>query len=278
MAGKVEGKVVFITGVARGQGRADAVRLAEEGADIIGIDLCQQLELVDYPLATEDDLAETVELVEKAGGRIVAGPADVRDRDSMAAVLERGLHELGRLDYVVANAGVMPIWGEQAQTMGAWQLCLDILLTGVLNTVEVAFPKLIDQGTGGSIVITSSMAACQPMMRTLDGRTLGLLGYSAAKAGLVNLAQNYASILAVHNIRVNTVHPTGVNTPMVDNDMVRDRMANVDPQDGLALVNALPVEFVEADDIADTVLFLCSDDSRYITGSSLRVDAGSSLR
>jgi SDR family mycofactocin-dependent oxidoreductase len=276
--GKVEGKVAFITGVARGQGRADAVRLAEAGADIIGIDLCQQLELVDYPLATEDDLAETVGLVAKAGGRIVAAPADVRDRDSMATVLERGLSELGRLDFVVANAGVMPIWGEQAQTMNAWQLCLDILLTGVLNTVELTYPVIRDQGDGGSIVIISSMAALGPMMRTEEAHTLGLLGYSTAKLGLVNLARNYASLLARHHIRVNTIHPTGVDTPMINNDMSRDRFATAPEQDKLVIVNALPIDRVQPLDIANAVLWLCSDESRYVTGSAIRVDAGASLR
>jgi SDR family mycofactocin-dependent oxidoreductase len=278
MAGRVEGKVAFITGAARGQGRAHAVKLASEGADIVGLDICAQVDSVDYAMSTPDDLQETIELVEKQGHRMITKIGDVRDIAALRSLYEEGVQTFGHIDLVVANAGIMPVWGKGSDTMTAWQDCLDILLTGVLNTVEVAYPSLIEQGTGGSIVITSSMAACQPMMRTLNGRTLGLLGYSAAKAALVNLAQNYASVLAAHNIRVNTVHPTGVNTPMVDNDMVRDRMANVDPQDGLALVNALPVEFVEADDIADTVLFLCSDESRYLTGSSLRVDAGSSLR
>jgi len=278
MAGRVEDKVAFITGAARGQGRAHAIKLASEGADIIGLDICAQVDTVDYAMSTPDDLQETVELVEKQGRRMITKIGDVRDADALRSLYEEGLDTFGHIDLVVANAGIMPVWGQGSNTMQAWQDCLDILLTGVLNTVEIAYPRLLEQGTGGSIVITSSMAACQPMMRTLDGRTLGLLGYSAAKAALVNLAQNYASILGAHNIRVNTVHPTGVNTPMVDNDMVRDRMANVDPQDGLALVNALPVEFVEAEDIADAVLFLCSDESRYITGSSLRVDAGSSLR
>jgi SDR family mycofactocin-dependent oxidoreductase len=278
MAGRVEGKVAFITGVARGQGRAHAVRLASEGADIVGLDLCAQVDTVDYAMSTPDDLEETVKLVEKEGRRIIAKVGDVRDVDALRSLYEEGLKTFGHVDLVVANAGIMPVWGKGSDTMQAWQDCLDILLTGVLNTVEVAYPRLLEQGTGGSIVITSSMAACQPMMRTLDGRTLGLLGYSAAKAALVNLAQNYASILAFHNIRVNTVHPTGVNTPMADNEMVQDRFATADPEDALALVNAIPVNFVEAEDIADAVLFLCSAESRYITGTALRVDAGSSLR
>jgi NAD(P)-dependent dehydrogenase (short-subunit alcohol dehydrogenase family) len=229
-------------------------------------------------MSTPDDLQQTVKLVEQADRRILARTGDVRDPQSLTSVYQEGLDMFGHIDLVVANAGIMPVWGPGSDTMQAWHDCLDVLLTGVLNTVETAYPRLLKQGTGGSIVITSSMAGVMPMMRTLGGRTLGLLGYSAAKAALVNLAQNYASILAPHNIRVNTVHPTGVNTPMVDNDMVRDRFANANPEDVLALVNAIPVEFVDADDIANAVLFLCSDESRYLTGSALRVDAGSSLR
>jgi SDR family mycofactocin-dependent oxidoreductase len=276
--GKLDGKVAFITGVARGQGRAHAIRLAQEGAGIIGIDLCEQLEVVEYPLANDDDLADTVELVEKAGGCIVAGKADVRDRDSMIAVLDSGLGRLGRLDFVIANAGVMPIWGERAQTMSAWDICLDILLTGVLNTVEITYPLIRDQGEGGSIVITSSMAALRPMMRTEESHTLGLLGYSAAKSALVNLARNYASILARHHIRVNTIHPTGVDTPMINNDMSRGHFDVASDEDKLVLVNAIPVTRVDPEDIASAALWLCSDDSRYYTGNILRVDAGASLR
>jgi SDR family mycofactocin-dependent oxidoreductase len=278
MSGRVQGKVAFITGVARGQGRAHAIRLASEGADIVALDICAQFETVDYAMSTPDDLQATIKLVEETGRRIVARIGDVRDVESLRSVYQEGLDTFGHIDLVVANAGIMPVWGRGSDTMQAWQDCLDVLLSGVLNTVEVAYPRMLEQGTGGSIVITSSMAAVMPMMRTLGGRTLGLLGYSAAKAALVNLAQNYASILAYHNIRVNTVHPTGVNTPMADNDMVRDRFATANPEDALALVNAIPVNFVEAEDIADAVLFLCSDESRYITGSALRVDAGSSLR
>jgi SDR family mycofactocin-dependent oxidoreductase len=278
VTGRIEGKVAFITGLARGQGRAHAIKLAGEGADIVGLDICAQIDSVDYEMSTPDDLQATIKLVEETGQRIIARIGDVRDMDSLRSVYQEGLDTLGHIDLVVANAGIMPVWGRGSDTMRAWQDCLDVLLSGVLNTVEVAYPRLLEQGTGGSIVITSSMAAVMPMMRTLGGRTLGLLGYSAAKAGLINLAQNYASILAYHNIRVNTVHPTGVNTPMADNDMVRDRFATANPEDALALVNAIPVNFVEAEDVADAVLFLCSDESRYITGSALRVDAGSSLR
>jgi SDR family mycofactocin-dependent oxidoreductase len=278
VTGRLEGKVAFITGLARGQGRAHAIRLAKDGADIVGLDLCDQIASVAYPMSTPDDLAQTIKLVEQLDRRIVARPGDVRDIESIRAVFDEGITEFGHVDLVVANAGIMPVWGPRANTMTAWQDCLDVLLTGVLNTIETIYPRLIEQGRGGSIVITSSMAGVMPMMRTLDGHTLGLLGYSAAKAALVNLAQNYASILAFHNIRVNTVHPTGVNTPMIDNDMVRDRFEHANPEDLKALVNAIPVDAVEPEDIANAVAWLCSDESRFYTGSAMRIDAGSSLR
>jgi SDR family mycofactocin-dependent oxidoreductase len=278
MAGRLDRKVAFITGIARGQGRSHAVRFAEEGASIIGIDICGPVAAVEYPMPTADDLRETVTLVEKAGGRIVADVADVRDRESMRAVLDRGRAEFGRLDTVIANAGVMPVYGPSSDTGAAWQACLDVLLTGTMNTIELTFPILVDQGEGGSIVITSSMAALRPMMRTLSGRTLGVLGYSAAKAAVVNLARNYASILAEHRIRVNTVHPTGVRTPMVVNDMLETHFAEAQEQDLLALNNPIPVDLVEASDVTDTMVFLASDESKMITGSALAVDAGATLR
>jgi SDR family mycofactocin-dependent oxidoreductase len=278
MAGQFEGKVAFITGAARGQGRAHARRLARDGADIVGIDLCSQIATVDYPMATKDDLDETVRLVEERGARMISLIGDVRDRGFLDGAYEEGLRTFGRVDFVIANAGIMPIWGKESNTMQAWQDCLDVLLTGVLNTVEVAWPRMVNQGTGGSIVITSSMAGVVPTMRTLAGHTLGLLGYSAAKAALVNLMENYASMLAYHHIRVNTVHPTGVNTPMIDNDMARDRFATAGEEDLKCIVNAIPVDAVEPEDIANAVAWLCSDESRYFTGSALRIDAGASLR
>ena len=278
MAGQFEGKVAFITGAARGQGRAHALRLARDGAGIVGIDLCGQIATVDYPMATKDDLDETTKLVEERGARMISLTGDVRDRAFLDGAYEEGLRTFGRVDFVIANAGIMPIWGKESNTMQAWQDCLDVLLTGVLNTVEVAWPKLVNQGTGGSIIITSSMAGVVPTMRTLAGHTLGLLGYSAAKAALVNLMENYASMLAYHHIRVNTVHPTGVSTPMIDNDMARDRFATADEEDLKCIVNAIPVNAVEPEDIANAVAWLCSDESRYFTGSALRIDAGASLR
>lgn len=278
MAGRVEGKVVFITGIARGQGRSHAIRFAEEGANVIGIDICEQIDSVGYPMSTESDLEETVKLVEALDRKIVVGKADVRDRASMETVLDTGIRELGRLDCVIANAGIMPVYGELAQNMQSWHDCLDVMLTGVLNTVEMVYPRMIEQGTGGSIAITSSMAALTPMMRTEGGHSVGCLGYSAAKAALINLARNYASFLAYHHIRVNTVHPTGVNTPMIQNQLIADYFENANEEDLKTLVNAIPVLAVEASDISNMMLWLCSDESRYFTGNAVRVDAGASLR
>jgi SDR family mycofactocin-dependent oxidoreductase len=278
MTGQFEGKVAFVTGAARGQGRAHAVRLARDGANIVGIDLCAQIATVAYPMATKDDLDETVKLVEQQGAQMISLVGDVRDRAFLDHACSEAFRGFGRLDFVVANAGIMPIWGEGSNTMQAWQDCLDVLLTGVLNTIEATWPRLVEQGSGGSVVITSSMAGVVPTMRTLSGHTLGLLGYSAAKAALVNLMENYASMLAYHRIRVNTVHPTGVSTPMIENDMARDRFATANEEDLKCIVNAIPVNAVEAEDIASAVAWLCSDESRYFTGSALRIDAGASLR
>lgn len=176
MTGKLEGKVAFITGVARGQGRAHAVRLTDEGAAVIGVDICAQIDGVEYPMATPEDLEETVRLVEDNGGRIVTGIADVRSQAALEKVLQEGLAEFGRLDFVIANAGVMPVFGSRANEFASWQLCLDVLLTGVLNTVEVTYPKIVEQGSGGSIVITSSMAGLKPMMRTRARTTTACSG------------------------------------------------------------------------------------------------------
>jgi SDR family mycofactocin-dependent oxidoreductase len=276
---RFDGRVAVVTGAARGQGRSHAVRLAEEGADIIALDICDQIESVGAPMATKADLEETAALVRAAGRRISAHQTDIRDRDAVQRAVDAGVGELGRLDFVLANAGILPNVGEIANSMQAWHDTIDVILTGTLNTLDATFPRLIEQGTGGSIVITGSMAAVQPMMRTVGGRTLGVLGYSAAKAGLVSLTENYASILAEHRVRVNIVHPTGVQTPMIANplsDEFRKDKAEADLQ---VLINAIPgVPAVEPADITAMVVFLCSDEARYLTGSAFRVDAGASLR
>jgi NAD(P)-dependent dehydrogenase (short-subunit alcohol dehydrogenase family) len=193
-------------------------------------------------------------------------------------VLDQGVAELGRLDFVLANAGILPGAGPDANKVSAWQNTIDVLLTGVMNTVELTYPRLIEQGEGGAIVITSSMAAVQPMMRTEAAKSLGSLGYAAAKEALVNLMRNYASILAEHRIRVNAIQPTGVHTPMIHNAAVEELLKTKTQQDGLTLVNAIPVYAVEPVDISNAMLFLCSEEARYITGSAIRVDAGANLR
>jgi SDR family mycofactocin-dependent oxidoreductase len=262
------GKVAFITGAARGQGRAEAVRLASDSASIIAVDICDQIASVPYPMATTDDLAATVKLVEDTGARIVAREADVRDRASLATALQAGLDEFGRLDIVVANAGIAPM----ESGADGWRDVIDVNLTGVHNTVEVAMPRLIEQGDGGSIVLISSAAG----LVGIGGGDPGSLGYTAAKHGVVGLMRAYANHLAPHSIRVNSIHPAGVNTPMIDNDHTRQWLANMmanseRPPD---MGNAMPVQVLEAEDIAAAVAWLVSDQARYITGVTLPVDAG----
>jgi SDR family mycofactocin-dependent oxidoreductase len=266
--GALTGKVAFITGAARGQGRAHAVKLASEGADIIAVDLCAQIESVPYPLATPDDLAATVKLVEQAGGRIVAVEADVRERDSLKTALRTGTAELGdRLDIVIANAGIAPMAGEDA-----WQDVIDVNLTGVYNTVDVAMRPMIKFGNGGAIVLTSSVAG----LLGLASPMAGSVGYAAAKHGIVGLMRVYANLLAQYNIRVNSIHPAGVNTPMIDNDFIRSWLDGLaqQTQGGPDMGNALPVQTLEPEDIANAVFYLVSDAGRYVTGVTLPVDAG----
>ena len=266
MTGRLEGKVAFITGAARGQGRSHAVRLAEEGADIIAIDICAQIESVAYPMSTPDDLAETVRQVEALDRRIHAVQADVRDRDALQAALDAGIAQFGRLDIVLGNAGIAPL--SLHPTPEEWQDVLDVNLTGVYHTVEISKQALIDNG-GGAIVLTSSTAG----LNGIGGSTPGGLGYTAAKHGIVGLMRSYANQLAEHSIRVNTVHPTGVNTPMVVNDVMQ-QFLEADPQMGQAMANALPVPMIEPVDISNAILYLVSDEGRYVTGVTLPVDAG----
>ncbi len=265
--GALQGKVAFITGAARGQGRAHAVKLASEGADIIAVDLCEQIASVPYPLATPEDLEATAKLVADTGARIVASQADVRDRGALKTVLAEGMAELGRLDIVIANAGIAPMMGEDA-----WQDVIDVNLTGVYHTVDVAMRPLIKQGTGGAVVLTSSVAG----LVGIGAPVAGSLGYTAAKHGMVGLMRAYANFLAAYNIRVNSVHPAGVDTPMIDNDFTRSWLDGMAQQQmgGPDMSNALPVDVLQAEDIANAVFWLVSDAARYVTGVALPVDAG----
>jgi SDR family mycofactocin-dependent oxidoreductase len=269
--GKLDGKVAFITGAARGQGRSHAQLLAEEGADIVGIDVCRQIETVGYPMSTAKDLEETVRLVKKTGRRMVARQADVRDTAALSEALAAGQARFGRLDIVCANAGIMahqmPPYSKSEQ---AWQDSIGTMLTGVWNTLRLTAPILIQGGRGGSIVITSSTAGLTSKWTTFDG---GFDGYTASKFGVVGLMRSYAGRLAQYNIRVNTVHPTGVATPMVVNDYFPEFM-KVHSEVAARSQNALPVPVVEAVDVSRAVLYLVSDDGRYVTGSTFTVDAG----
>ncbi|MGC2656164.1 MAG: mycofactocin-coupled SDR family oxidoreductase [Mycobacterium sp.] len=265
--GPLSGKVALITGAARGQGRAHALRLAADGAAIIAVDLCEQIASVPYPLANSDDLAATVKLAEDAGARIVARQGDVRHRASLTAALQAGLDDFGRLDIVVANAGIAPM---QAGADG-WRDVIDVNLTGVYHTIEAAIPTMIEQGDGGSIVLISSAAG----LAGIGSADAGSIGYAAAKHGMVGLMRVYANLLATQSIRVNSVHPAGVDTPMINNEFIRSWLAQVaGPGSAQNLGNALPVSVLQPEDIANAVAWLVSDQARYITGITLPVDAG----
>jgi len=266
--GPLSGRVAFITGAARGQGRAHAIRLGADGANVIAVDLCEQIASVPYPLATPDDLAATVKLVEDTGARIVARQGDVRQRASLSAALQAGLDEFGRLDIVVANAGIAPM---QSGDDG-WRDVIDVNLTGVYNTIKVAIPTMVKQGTGGSIVLISSAAG----LAGVGSPDAGSIGYAAAKHGVVGLMRVYANLLARQNIRVNSIHPSGVDTPMINNEFTRQWLADLVAQSDSPpdMGNAMPVDVLHADDIANAVAWLVSDQARYITGVTLPVDAG----
>lgn len=276
--GRVEGKVAFITGAARGQGRSHAVRLAQEGADIIAIDVCEPINAVPYDPATEEDLAETVRQVEALDRRIVATQADVRDYAAMKAALDDGVAQLGRLDIVSANAGIFSNAPSDQLTEEAWDEMIDINLKGVWLTAKAAIPHLRAAG-GGSIIITSSTAGIKG--------TPNFVHYVAAKHGVVGIMRTLANELAADSIRVNTVHPTGVDTDMILNDnlfelFMPDLPAEQRTREEFAKrmsgLNALPVPWVEPVDISNAVLFLASDEARYITGVQLPVDAGSTQK
>lgn len=278
MAGRVEGKVAFITGAARGQGRAHAVRLAQEGADIIAVDICKQIESVLVPLSTPEDLAETADLVKGHNRRIYTAEVDVRDYDALKSAVDTGVEELGRLDIIVANAGI----GNGGATLDKtserdWTDMIDVNLAGVWKTVKAGVPHMLAGGRGGSIILTSSVGGLKAYPHTGH--------YVAAKHGVVGLMRTFAVELGQHMIRVNSVHPTNVNTPLFMNEptmkLFRPDLENPGPDDLKAIaqmMHTLPVGWVEPEDISNAVLFLASDESRYITGVTLPIDAGSCLK
>jgi (+)-trans-carveol dehydrogenase len=274
---RLEGKVAFVTGAARGQGRSHAVRLAEEGADIVAVDIAAQIDTVPYSMGTPDDLAQTVEQVEALDRRIVASEVDVRDYDALNAVLGDGVARLGRLDIVAANAGIVGYGTADELTEEAWRDMLDVNLTGVWHTVKAAIPHLRAAG-GGSIVITSSVAGLKGSPNTAH--------YTASKHGVVGLMRTLASELASDLVRVNTVHPSAVDTEMINNQafyhlLLPDREGDISREEiapVMQMVNALPIPWQEPVDISNAVLFLASDEARYITGVTLPVDAGAFVK
>jgi SDR family mycofactocin-dependent oxidoreductase len=281
MSGRLEGKVAFITGAARGQGRSHAVRLAEEGADIIAVDLCAQIESNPYPLSTPEDLTETVNLVEKLERRIVARQGDVRERDQLRQILEEGVAELGRLDVVVANAGILPMAMGDPDPLDFVD-AVDVDLTGVMNAVAVAIPHLPD---GSSIIVTGSTAGMMPGTTDNPQMGPGSAGYGWSKRVLIGYVEQMGLHLAPRFIRVNAVHPTNCNTHLLHNDglyaMFRPDIEHPTREDVLPAFThfqAMPIPYVEPVDISNLVLFLASDESRYITGQQIRVDAGSLLK
>jgi SDR family mycofactocin-dependent oxidoreductase len=279
--GRVQGKVAFITGAARGQGRSHAVRLAADGADIIAVDLCHDLESIKYPLATPDDLKETVRLVEAQDRRIVAVQADVREREQLRAALEQGLTELGRLDIVVAQAGIAAMKGDPP--LQAWTDVIDTNLLGTINAISAALPHL---SAGASVIATGSTAAyvnALPMMQL--GTDPGGFGYMVAKRMLSQYIHELARNLAPLKIRANVVHPTNVATDMLFSDpMYRsfrpdlDNPTRADAEPAFGVQQGMPIPYVEPVDISNAVLFLASDEARYVTGMQLRVDAGGYLK
>jgi SDR family mycofactocin-dependent oxidoreductase len=278
MKNRMEGKAAFVTGAARGQGRRHAVRLAEEGADIIALDIAGPVPAQGSPPATPEDLAETVRLVEALDRRIIAGQADVRDSKAVEALVAEGVAQLGRLDVVAANAGILGNPGPAAATSDDdWQSVIDTNLSGAFHTVKAAIPHIIAGGRGGAIVITSSSIALRAAPN--------LAPYGAAKAGLVGLMRTLALELAEHSIRVNSIHPTSVATPMLLNpinyrlfrpDLENPTLEDVEPV--YRAGNLLPVPYVEPDDVSNALLFLASDEARYVTGVALPIDAGYAIK
>ncbi|HLG67995.1 MAG TPA: mycofactocin-coupled SDR family oxidoreductase [Acidimicrobiales bacterium] len=282
MPGRLEGKVAFITGAARGQGRSHAIRLAQEGADVIAVDICRQIESNPYPLATPDDLAETARAVEALDRRIVSRQADVRQRAELGDAIAAGVAELGRLDIVVANAGILPMAVGRDPDPMDFVDAVDVDLLGVMNAVAAALPHLPD---GASIVVTGSTAGMMPNTVSNPVMGPGGAGYGWAKQILIGYVEQMALHLAPRFIRVNAIHPTNCNTHLLHNEglyrVFRPDLENPTRDDVIPAFThfqAMPIPYVEPVDISNLVLFLASDESRYITGQQIRVDAGSLIK
>lgn len=279
--GRVAGKVAFVTGAARGQGRSHAVRLAEEGADIIAVDLCQDIDSIGYPMATPEDLDETARLIEKTSQRVVTAQADVREAAQLQTAVDSGVAEFGKLDIVVAQAGVAGMKGDPP--LQAWCDVINTNLIGTINAIQVALPHLRE---GASIIATGSTAALMDTSKKdSPGKDPGGMAYVHSKRALSNYVHDLATELSAFGIRANVIHPTNTNTDMLQNvqmyrsfrpDLENPTRADAEPVFGVQ--QAMKIPFVEPEDITNAVLWLASDEARYVTGMQLRVDAGGYLK
>lgn len=275
---KLEGKVAFVTGAARGQGRSHAVRLAADGADIVAVDACADAATVPYPLGTAEELAETAKLVEETGRRCVTATADIRSLEQLGAAVDLAKEAFGRIDILVSNAG---IWSSSTESWTldeeTWQTMIDVNLTGQWKTVKAVVPTMIEGGAGGAITITSSSIGLKA--------TTGNVHYTSAKHGVIGLVRTLAHELAPHDIRVNAICPTAVRTEMITNDSLYglfrpdlDAPSLPDVEPGLADLNLLDVSLIEPADVSAAISWLVSDDARYVTGIALPIDAGSTAK
>jgi SDR family mycofactocin-dependent oxidoreductase len=279
--GRVEGKVAFVTGAARGQGRSHAVRLAEEGADIIAVDLCRDIDTIGYPLARPEDLEETAQFVEKTGQRCITAQADVREASQLREALDNGLKEFGKVDIVVAQAGIAGMKG--TPPLQAWIDVINTNLIGTINAIQVALPHLKE---GASIIATGSTAALMDTSKNDNpGNDPGGMAYVHSKRALSNFVHDLAAELAPRGIRANVVHPTNCNTPMLQSDPMYqsfrpdlEKPTRADAEPVFYVQQAMKVPFIEPEDISNMVLFLASDEARYVTGMQMRVDAGGYLK
>jgi (+)-trans-carveol dehydrogenase len=275
--GRFDGKVALVTGAARGQGRNHAIRLAREGADIISIDSCAGIDSVPYALATESELQATASDIAEIGRRVFSAQADVRSLDAVTSAVAAGVAELGRLDIVVANAGILSFGDTLSLTESAWRDVIDVNLTGVWTTAKAALPHIINGGRGGSVVLVSSVAGLKGFPN--------IGHYVAAKHGVVGLMRTLSNEFARHHIRVNTVNPTNVDTPMIQNEALWSLyLPDVEQptaeqfREASSGMNSLPIPWVEVDDVTNAILFLVSDDARYVTGVVLPIDGGFSSK
>jgi SDR family mycofactocin-dependent oxidoreductase len=273
MSGRVQGKVAFVTGAARGQGRSHALRLAREGADVIAVDLCQGIDSVAYGLATEAELKETAREIEALDRRVFTAQADVRNPAAVRAAVDAGVADLGRLDIVVANAGILSAGPADQLPENAWRDMIDVNLNGVYYTVRAAIPHIRSRGAGGSIILTSSALGIRAMAYVPH--------YVAAKAGVIGLMRSLALELAPEKIRVNTVNPSIVDTPMIHNRFTYgiflpgvENPTSEAISDVFATMNPMPTPWIEPEDVSNAVAFLASDEARYVTGLEMKIDAG----